>query len=278
MKVLVIGDSMLDEYWYGDVTRLSPEAPVPVVNLGRKEYRLGAAANVAHNCKTLGAEVRLVTSLGQDEAAIRILEMCREVGIEVFPKECSRTTVKVRVIGKNQQVVRVDSEEKCEPLPCKHDDWPDVVVLSDYGKGSIQGIFETSKPVLVDTKSDDYKRFKGCAVLKQNVPEFRASVGRWDTEEELEAIAKRVRSEINGNVLLTRAEKGMTLFSDKRINFESAAKEVFDVTGAGDTVMAALAVFYGDLERACGIANKAAGIVVGKFGTATVSLDELGQI
>lgn len=296
-RVLVVGDVMLDRYWHGAVERISPEAPVPVVRIEREEERLGGAANVSLNIRTLGARATLLTVVGQDEPARRLRELLHERDIQTVLREDKQlyTIVKLRIIGRAQQLLRVDFENEpdhealgemleafAEQLP-QHD----VVLFSDYGKGGLTHIPRmidmaraAGKPVLVDPKGSDYRRYAGASVITPNRGELAQVAGAWKGEAELRAKVDALRADIDvGAVLLTRSEDGMTLFDDSGVTHEPArAREVFDVTGAGDTVIATLAVLIGagvPLPDAMRLANKAGGIVVGKFGTATVSYDEL---
>jgi len=294
---LVVGDVMLDRYWFGEVSRISPEAPVPVVLIKDEDERLGGAANVAWNCKELGARTRLLSVVGRDEAGQALERLLRKKGIEasLHRDRGLSTTQKLRVIGRRQQLLRIDFEKppSREVLATKLEEFkralPDcgVVILSDYGKGGlahiaemIKGARRAGKRVLVDPKGDDYLRYKGCSIITPNVAELREVVGRWKDEKDLKSRAQALRAKLGLEaLLLTRGEDGMTLFSRSRIlNVKAEAREVFDVTGAGDTVIATLAVMLAagaGLESAMRIANRAAGIVVGKLGTATASAAEL---
>lgn len=296
-RVLVVGDVMLDRYWHGAVERISPEAPVPVVRVQREEERLGGAANVALNARTLGANATLLTVVGQDEPAKRLRELLHEHGIATVLRDDKQlyTIVKLRVIGRAQQLIRIDFENEpdhevlgqmldafAEQLP-HHD----VVLFSDYGKGGLAHIPRmielaraAGKPVLIDPKGSDYRRYAGASVITPNRSELAQVVGAWRSEAELRGKVEALRADIGASaVLLTRSEEGMTLFDDAGVTHEPArAREVFDVTGAGDTVIATLAVLLAagvPLADAMRLANKAGGVVVGKFGTATVSYDEL---
>ena len=296
-RVLVVGDAMLDRYWFGEVERISPEAPVPVVHVRATEERLGGAANVARNVASLGAQALLLTVVGEDEAGRSIARLLGGSGIRAHlhadPKLA--TTVKVRVIGRRQQIVRVDFETapEQEVLAAHLDEYErllpecDVVLLSDYGKGGLAHIVRmiemaraVGRPVLVDPKGDDYSRYAGATVLTPNRTELREVVGRWRDEADLEARAQALRSRLQLQaLLLTRSEEGMTLFSDAPTwSVPAQAREVFDVSGAGDTVIAVLAVMLAagrPMKQAVAAANRAGGIVVGKLGTATVSYEEL---
>lgn len=298
-RILVVGDVMLDRYWFGEVSRISPEAPVPVVKVEKSEERPGGAANVARNCAALGARAMLLSVVGTDEAGKILTRLMTEAGIESSLHEDPglNTTVKLRVIGRQQQLLRIDFENSPdhEVLQAKLNEFAqrladcDVVILSDYGKGGLTHITEmirlaqaAGKPVLVDPKGDDYARYAGATLLTPNRAELREVVGRWQNDAELESKAQRLRTELGLTALLvTRSEEGMTLFSASGRHHEAAvAREVYDVSGAGDTVIATLAVMLGSglpLEQALRLANRAAGIVVGKLGTATCSLDELRQ-
>jgi rfaE bifunctional protein kinase chain/domain len=296
-RVLVVGDVMLDRYWFGEVSRISPEAPVPVVKVERTEERPGGAANVARNCAALGTQVSLLSVVGTDEAGRTLARLMSAEGIDTSLHEDSElsTTIKLRVIGRQQQLLRIDFENSPahEVLRAKLADFArqlphcDAVILSDYGKGGLAHIGEmirmaraAGRPVLVDPKGEDYARYAGATLLTPNRAELRQVVGRWSSDAELEAKATRLRAELGLEALLvTRSEEGMTLFRDGSILHEAAqAREVYDVSGAGDTVIAAMAVMLAaglDLGAAMRIANRAAGIVVGKLGTAVVHLDEL---
>jgi len=296
-RVLVVGDVMLDRYWFGDVSRISPEAPVPVVKVGRIEERLGGAANVARNIAALGAQAALLSVTGRDEAGDCLTRLLAEENIKaVLHHDASiSTTIKLRVIGRQQQLLRIDFETQPshEVLASALADFEallpdaDVVILSDYGKGGLAHIGrmielanQAGKPVLVDPKGDDYARYRNATLLTPNKAEFRDVAGSWKSEEELAAKAQQLRRELNLQALLvTRSEEGMTLYRDGSVVHEPAqTREVFDVSGAGDTVIATLGVMLAggaDLGEAMRVANRAAGIVVGKLGTAVVHSEEL---
>jgi rfaE bifunctional protein kinase chain/domain len=296
-RVLVVGDAMLDRYWFGEVERISPEAPVPVVRVRATEERLGGAANVARNIVSVGAQARLLTVVGDDEAGHSIGRLLAASSIAGHLHIDSRlaTTVKVRVIGRQQQIVRVDFETapEAEVLASHLDEYTrllpdcDAVLLSDYGKGGLAHIVRmielaraAGRPVLVDPKGDDYSRYAGATLVTPNRAELREVVGRWRDEADLELRAQRLRRELGLQaLLLTRSEEGMTLFTDGPTwSVPAQAREVFDVSGAGDTVIAVLAVMMAagqPLADAVAAANRAGGIVVGKLGTATVSYEEL---
>jgi rfaE bifunctional protein kinase chain/domain len=297
--VLVVGDVMLDRYWFGEVSRISPEAPVPVVLVNEKseQLKLGGAANVAWNCVELRARTRLLSVVGRDEPGRALEKLIKQQGIEASLQRDRglSTTQKLRVIGRRQQLLRIDFETppSREVLASKLEDFKraladcDVVILSDYGKGGLAHIAEmirrarrAGKRVLVDPKGDDYSRYKGASIITPNLAELREVVGRWKDELDLkkraQALCQTLKLEA---LLLTRGEDGMTLFQKtKATTIKAQAREVFDVTGAGDTVIAALAVMLAagaGLESAVRIANRAAGIVVGKLGTAAATYDEL---
>jgi rfaE bifunctional protein kinase chain/domain len=296
-RILVAGDVMLDRYWFGEVDRISPEAPVPVVRVKSAEERLGGAANVARNIAAVGARAGLLSVVGGDEAGNTILALLRKSKITPHLHEDGglATTVKLRVIARQQQMVRIDFESAPdeEVLAAHLDEFAalvptyDCVILSDYGKGGLTHIArmidianEAGKPILVDPKGDDYSRYAGATMITPNRAELREVVGRWKSEADLEARAQKLRTELRLQaLLLTRSEEGMTLFTDEGSwSVPAQAREVFDVSGAGDTVIAVLGTMLAaglPLREAVQLANKAGGIVVGKLGTATVSHEEL---
>ena len=296
--MLVVGDVMLDRYWFGEVTRISPEAPVPVVLVNEKseELKLGGAANVAWNCKELGARTRLLSVVGRDEPGRALEKLLKKMGIDasLHHDRSLSTTQKLRVIGRRQQLLRIDFERppSREVLATKLADFKralpesDVIILSDYGKGGLHHIAEmirsarrAGKRVLVDPKGDDYARYKGASIITPNLAELREVVGTWKDEKDLKSRAEALRDKLKLEaLLLTRGGDGMTLFGKKVMSIKAEAREVFDVTGAGDTVIATLAVMLAagaGLEAAVRIANRAGGIVVGKLGTAAVTHAEL---
>lgn len=296
-RVLVVGDVMLDRYWHGSVDRISPEAPVPVVRVSREEERLGGAANVALNVKTLGSRVTLLTVVGTDSAAASLKVLLERQGIETRLGQDARlrTIVKLRVIGRAQQLLRIDFENEPdhEVLQQMLDDFMrelplhDAVLFSDYGKGGlthitqmIEAARQAGKPVLVDPKGSDYARYAGATVITPNRSELMQVVGAWGSEEQLAGKAQALRASLDIEaLLLTRSEEGMTIFDAQGSAHEAAqTREVFDVTGAGDTVIATMAVLLAagvDARDAMTHANRAGGIVVGKFGTASASYAEL---
>ncbi len=297
--VLVVGDVMLDRYWFGDVSRISPEAPVPVVRVGRLEERPGGAANVARNVAALGAPVELLAVVGEDEAGAILVRLLGEerVRARLTRDAALHTTVKLRVIGRQQQLLRIDFEDLPAPsaLESKLNDFEaclrdtQVVILSDYAKGALTHVDRmigtaraAGKTVLVDPKGDDYEKYRHATLLTPNRSEFREVVGTWKSEADFVARAQKLRAELEvAALLVTRSEEGMTLIgADEVLHVPTVAKEVFDVSGAGDTVIATLGVMLAaglSLAEAVHWANRAAGIVVGKLGAAVVRPDELFQ-
>jgi D-glycero-beta-D-manno-heptose-7-phosphate kinase len=295
--VLVVGDAMLDRYWFGAVERISPEAPVPVVRVNREEERLGGAANVALNVKAVGAGATLLTVVGDDEPAGRLRRLLSERGVRSLlgsdPK--LHTIVKLRVIGRAQQLIRLDFESQPdhEVLALMLSDYErvlpehDAVLFSDYGKGGLTHIprmielaRQAGKPVLIDPKGSDYARYAGATVITPNREELAQVIGAWSSEAQLHERAQALRrAQRFDAILLTRSGEGISLFDDAgHVQVPAVAREVFDVTGAGDTVIAVLAVLLAcgvDLRTALPVVNRAGGIVVGKFGAAHASFEEL---
>ncbi|QNA90999.1 D-glycero-beta-D-manno-heptose-7-phosphate kinase [Massilia sp. Dwa41.01b] len=297
VRLLVVGDVMLDRYWFGDVSRISPEAPVPVVRIERREERLGGAANVARNAAALGAQSGLLGVVGADEAGSQVETLLRDSSIHSYLQrdEAISTIVKLRVIGRQQQMVRIDFEEaptetvlrdKLTQFRALLPDY-DVLIFSDYNKGSLVNVAEmikaaraAGKIVMVDPKGDDFSMYAGATILTPNKSELRRIVGSWKTEEQLTERAQALRLELGLEaLLLTRSEEGMSLYTDDEVlHVHADAREVFDVSGAGDTVIATMAAMLGagvPLDVALATANRAGGIVVGKLGTATVTREEL---
>jgi rfaE bifunctional protein kinase chain/domain len=296
-RILVVGDVMLDRYWHGEVVRISPEAPVPVVHIQREENRLGGAANVALNARTLGARVSLLSMVGQDDAARSLRQLMDKHGIdaELGEDPGMETIVKLRVIGRSQQMLRIDFEkepdhevlagmlERFEGLLPQHD----AVLFSDYGKGGLAHIpqmirlaREAGKAVLIDPKGSDWARYAGASVITPNRAELAQVIGSWSSEAQLHEKAQALRQQLDLQALLvTRSEEGMTLFEAERVTSVPAnAREVADVTGAGDTVIATMALMVAcglDLAGAMAWANRAGGLVVAKFGTASLTYEEL---
>jgi rfaE bifunctional protein kinase chain/domain len=298
-RVLVVGDAMLDRYWFGAVERISPEAPVPVVRVNRakEQERLGGAANVAWNVCALGAHASLLTAIGDDEHGHRLEALLAASGVESLSKRDARMTtiVKLRVIGRSQQLLRVDFEDEPDhevlasmlPVYQQALSVSNVVLFSDYGKGGLTHIPSmikearaASRQVLVDPKGSDYDRYRGATVITPNRAELAQVIGTWSSEAQLHerAFALRERLGIEG-LLLTRSEEGMSLFdAEGHTAIQAQAREVFDVTGAGDTVIATMATMLAcglPLREAMHHANRAGSIVVGKFGTASVTYEEL---
>ena len=297
-RVLVAGDVMLDRYWHGATSRISPEAPVPVVHVGQSEERAGGAANVALNIAALGAHARLLGITGDDEPAASLEALLAGAGIDCeFQKVAGIPTVtKLRVISRHQQLIRLDFEDGFAATDAagmlasyrQGLEQCDVVVLSDYGKGTLAQVEEmitlarvAGKPVLVDPKAQDFSRYAGATVITPNMAEFEMVAGPCQDEEALVGKGARLLQQHNLDALLvTRGEHGMTLLRRDAPEFHlpTQAREVFDVTGAGDTVISVLAAALAageELPAATALANLAAGIVVGKLGTASVSVPEL---
>jgi D-beta-D-heptose 7-phosphate kinase/D-beta-D-heptose 1-phosphate adenosyltransferase len=303
-RVLVVGDVMLDEYLFGTVHRISPEAPVPVVDVRSRQYVPGGAGNVAANVRSLGAAARLVAACGRDAAAETLRSALRKFAIDDSHVVCCAdraTTSKTRVIGGHQQIVRFDSEDRTglSPEECRllaegfrsALDGSDLCIFSDYGKGVLTGEFcenaiawarERRCPVLVDPKGTDYSKYRGCTLLTPNLREAAEASGiSIETEGDLNKAGKRLVEMLEGAaVLITRGPDGMALFRPGRppLTIPTVAREVYDVVGAGDTVVAALGVSMAarlPLETATRLGNIAAGIAVGKQGTVAVSIDEL---
>jgi rfaE bifunctional protein kinase chain/domain len=293
-----VGDVMLDRYWFGDVSRISPEAPVPVVLHRREETKAGGAANVARNCAALGARAQLISVVGDDAEGARLEEILAESGVKVnFKRDSSiRTTQKLRVIGgRQQQLLRIDFETQPsgEVLASKLADFKaalpgcNMVILSDYGKGGLAHISKmigmaraAGKRVLVDPKGDDWSRYKGAHVVTPNRKELADVVGVWKSEGDLERRVRKLRRQLGLDaLLLTRGQEGMTLYTKNRsVHAAAEAREVFDVSGAGDTVIATLGTMLASglrLEQAMRVANRAGGIKVAKLGTAVVTRREL---
>lgn len=297
LRVLVAGDAMLDEYWFGDTARISPEAPVPVVRAGQAEQRPGGAANVALNVAALGAQSVLAAVVGQDDRGERLARTLEQRGVrcELVRSPTLPTIHKLRVLARSQQLLRIDAEQSLEPCAAELGTLfngllaqADAVILSDYAKGTLGRVAELiaaarakSLPVLIDPKGTDFKRYRGAYALTPNRGEFEAVVGRCADEPELLRKGEALRAELDLTLLLvTRGEQGMTLFEEgaEPLTLPTQAREVFDVTGAGDTVIALLGVGIAAglaAADAARLANLGAGIVVGKIGAATASRSEL---
>jgi rfaE bifunctional protein kinase chain/domain len=296
-RILVVGDVMLDRYWFGEVNRISPEAPVPIVRIDHREERLGGAANVARNLTALGMKASLLGVVGEDEAGniVEKLLHADRVASYLNRDQAISTIIKLRVIGRQQQMLRVDFEASPsesvlrDKLSQFHTLLPehDVIILSDYAKGSLVNVRDmiasgvaSKKTVLVDPKGSDFARYVGASILTPNKSELRLVVGEWKSEADLTEKAQNLRRQLKLQALLvTRSEEGMTLYTEEFAHhIPTVAREVFDVSGAGDTVIAALGAMLASgksLLEAVEIANKAAGIVVGKLGTAVVTYEEL---
>lgn len=297
-RVLVVGDLMLDRYWHGGTSRISPEAPVPVVHVNQNEERAGGACNVALNISTLGAQCTVMGLCGDDEAADTLENMLKDIGVNPqFVRMPENATVtKLRVMSRHQQLMRLDFEDGFigqdlsgleQAFAAQLDDH-NIVVCSDYGKGSLRQVRrlielcnEKNIPVLVDPKGSDFEKYSGASLITPNLSEFEAVVGPCKSEDELVEKANALSEQFNIEALLvTRSEHGMSLMQQDYdpVHLPTHAREVFDVTGAGDTVISTLAAALGagvTLERAMVLSNLAAGVVVAKSGTASVSLSEL---
>lgn len=297
VRILIVGDVMLDRYWFGDVSRISPEAPVPIVRIERREERLGGAANVARNAAALGAHCALLGVVGNDEAGSQVEQLLAEsnIGSHLQRDAAISTIIKLRVIGRQQQMLRIDFEDAPTDMVLRNKltqfnallPAHNVIILSDYNKGSLVNVAQmveaaraAGKIVMVDPKGDDFSRYAGASVLTPNKSEFRRIVGSWSSEEQLTAKAQNLRQQLRLDaLLLTRSEEGMSLYmADEIVHMQADAREVFDVSGAGDTVIATMAAMLGagmSMADAIATANRAGGIVVGKLGTATVTREEL---
>ncbi|MBP6345522.1 MAG: D-glycero-beta-D-manno-heptose-7-phosphate kinase [Neisseriaceae bacterium] len=296
-RVLVVGDVMLDRYWFGDTHRISPEAPVPVAKIERIEQRAGGAANVARNIASMGGHACLLSVTGDDEPADSLDALMAEAGVrtQLLRDPSIATTIKLRVVARQQQLIRLDFEDapahevllECmsqfEALLPEYD----VVILSDYGKGGlihvqkmIQMARSLGKAVLIDPKGNDYQKYHGASLITPNRAELKEVVGAWHSEALLTEKAQQLRHRLGlDGLLLTRSEEGLSLFRDEQIDHQGTqAQEVFDVSGAGDTVIASMALGMAagfSLVDAMTIANKAAGVVVAKVGTAVCTQEEL---
>ncbi|WP_374352537.1 D-glycero-beta-D-manno-heptose-7-phosphate kinase [Chitinimonas sp.] len=296
-RVLIAGDVMLDRYWFGDVERISPEAPVPVARITRVEERAGGAANVARNIAAIGGKATLLSVVGDDEAGRALEQLMATAGVQtLLHRDASiTTTVKIRAVARQQQLIRLDFEynPSHEVLTSTLEAYlqqlaeHDVVVLSDYGKGGlthvtamIEAARAAGKPVLVDPKGDDYRRYHGATLLTPNRAELRMVTGSWRDDADLYAKVEALRQDLALDaLLLTRSEEGMSLYEAGGATHQpTLAREVYDVSGAGDTVIATLAAMLAagqSLPEAMRWSNRAAGIVVGKLGTAVATADEL---
>lgn len=296
-QVSVIGDVMLDRYWSGPSTRVSPEAPVPVVQINKIEDRAGGAANVAINICSLGCQCNLIGLVGDDEACQKLKQIVSEKNVQpYFIKTSLPTITKLRVLSRNQQLLRLDFEDSYKDIDHgiflqeirKNIATSKVIICSDYGKGALQNISSIIKiandaniPVLIDPKGTDFNKYKYATLLTPNLSEFEAVAGKVKDQDDLVEKAYKMIDDYSLKALLvTRSEDGMSLIRPglEPLHLPTVAKEVYDVTGAGDTVIATLASCLAsgcELDVACQIANIAAGVVVGKIGTSTVSIQEL---
>lgn len=298
--VLIVGDVMLDRYWYGPTSRISPEAPVPVVKVENNEERPGGAANVAMNIASLGGNAHIIGLTGQDEPASVLKQRlsslnvhCDFVELPDYP-----TITKLRVLSRGQQLIRLDFEDKFENtdanliLSRMEKTLPNVkaVVLSDYAKGALEHVQQFIQkarkfnvPVFIDPKGADFERYRGATLLTPNMAEFEHVVGKVNSNEELVSKGLALIEQFDLDALLvTRSEHGMTLLrkGQQPFHLPTQAKEVYDVTGAGDTVISVLAASVAagkPLDESCALANAAAGVVVGKLGTSTISTIELAE-
>ncbi|MBR6877398.1 MAG: D-glycero-beta-D-manno-heptose-7-phosphate kinase [Neisseriaceae bacterium] len=296
-RVLVVGDVRLDRYWFGEVNRISPEAPEPVAKINETEHRAGGAANVARNIAAMGAQVGLLAIVGDDEPAKILDGLLQHDGIEnyLLRSKTMPTVCKLRVLARHQQLIRLDFEETPDESCLKEImlkfgelvSQYDVLILSDYGKGVLNEVAlmiaaarTVGKPVLIDPKGADYTKYAGATLLTPNRAELKEAAGAWTDETGLTLKAQGLRESLNlTGLLVTRSEEGMSLFRAEQIDHQpTRAQEVYDVSGAGDTVIAmmglCLAAGYDWLE-AMHMANAAAGVVVAKLGTAVCSFDEL---
>jgi len=296
-NILVVGDVMLDQYWFSEVSRISPEAPVPIAKVNKTESRPGGAANVARNIANLGGQVSLLSVVGNDKDANDLEKLLSIDKVKTIFKHDAKinTIVKLRLFAKNQQLIRIDFEEKpsheilaeiLDKYTTIIDEY-DLIILSDYGKGGLSHTTQMieiakkhNKILLLDPKGKEYSKYKGATLITPNKMELADVVGMWESEEELEQKAVQLKQKLNiDNLLLTRSEEGMTLFTNTKIQtYPTVAREVYDVSGAGDTVIATVGLMLANkmaMNQAVLVANIAAGIVVGKVGTATVSKSEL---
>ncbi len=297
-RVLVVGDAMLDRYWFGAVDRISPEAPVPVMAVDATEDRAGGAANVAVNVAALGARCTLIAAVGDDDSGRSLATLLAERGVDqrLIADATMPTTLKLRMLAQNQQLMRADFERKAsestlDTMTSKAIEelaHVDVLILSDYGKGGlghsldfIEAAKARSVPVIVDPKGDDFSRYRGATMITPNLKEFEAVAGRSDSEADMLERAQRLLDELDlESLMVTRSAAGISLFTrDGKVHASpSRAREVFDVSGAGDTVIATVAAMHAlgiTGERALSLANVAAGVVVSRIGTAAVTIEDI---
>jgi D-beta-D-heptose 7-phosphate kinase/D-beta-D-heptose 1-phosphate adenosyltransferase len=299
-RVLVVGDVMLDQYWHGNSQRISPEAPVPVVHIKQNELRAGGASNVALNIAALGATAQLIGLTGEDENADKLQSLLtkQQVDCHFLRYKNFDTTLKLRVISQHQQMIRLDFEDSFasinkQALENRFQQLlsaTDVVILSDYNKGTLSTVStliriakQSHIPIIIDPKGVEFEKYRGATLITPNLSEFEAVVGQCNSEEALVSKGDKLLNAFDWQALLvTRGEEGMSLFQRGKapIHLPTFAREVFDVTGAGDTVIGTLASALAaktDLATAVGLANLAAGLVVRKLGTATTSITEIQE-
>ncbi len=298
IQALVVGDVMLDRYWFGHVDRVSPEAPVPILSVTDTQMRAGGAANVAHNLRALGAQAHSLSIIGDDHAGEDISKLITSYGAQVTTiiDSSIKTIEKLRMMAQNHQLLRADFDHS--PSDDSLDEYfdayqqalenADVVILSDYGKGSLRDCSKMialarslAKPVIVDPKGHDYSRYRGASLITPNTREFETVVGVSANEQEFSERAFALREELDiESLLVTRSERGMSLFTanNEQVDSPAQALEVYDVSGAGDTVIALMALCQAldmSAQDSLNLANTVAGIVVGKVGTAVASIDEV---
>ena len=284
-RLLIVGDLMLDSYWHGSTGRISPEAPVPVVHVNKEEVRLGGAGNVAANTAALGVQTHLMGLVGDDATAAQMQQLLSERHIQAYLQKVkgSKTITKLRIISRQQQLIRLDFEDHFpewdadEFLQTYKAQLPlvDAVILSDYAKGALRRAADmvalaraAGKPVIIDTKGTDFERYRGATVITPNMGEFEAVVGHCASDADVEAKGQQLRASLDLQaVLVTRSEKGMSLMvrDQPAVHISTRAQEVFDVTGAGDTVVATLGAALAaglSLPQAMNLSNAAAGLVV----------------
>ena len=297
-NILVIGDLILDQYLFGKVERISPEAPVPILSIFKTEERLGGAANVALNCKTLGCNVEIVSVIGNDLDGQKLVNKLEEKNIICFIEKNNsyKTVKKTRLIGNYQQILRMDDEQIPPKITkktfnnfLKRFKKSDVIIFSDYAKGVldelpdlIQIVNDNNKICLIDPKGSDITKFKGADIITPNYKEIEILLGPYDSKKDFERKIFRMMEENEiKNIVLTKGVDGISLFQLEeklQFNIKGRASEVYDVTGAGDTVISVLAVLLSinhSLKSACEVANRAGGIIVQKFGTSSIMFEEI---
>jgi D-beta-D-heptose 7-phosphate kinase / D-beta-D-heptose 1-phosphate adenosyltransferase len=301
VKILVVGDIIYDKYWFGDINKISPEAPIPILNFQREEMRLGGAANVAANIVALGGNAMLIGCVGDDSQGKKVEKELNQVGITnklIFLKN-QITIIKQRIISQRQHIVRIDfdngykdvSDTNFFQLISENINNYDLIILSDYGKGTLSSIKKIislaksmGKKIIIDPKGNDFSKYENASILTPNFSEFINIVGFCNSEEEIISKAKTLCNKLKlGYLLLTRGAKGMTLISNNEtpLHLDAFTRDVFDVTGAGDTVLATLASCISSgfaIKEALYFSNKAASLVVSKFGTSTIFLEDLKKV